>query len=598
MLVKKKYTVLDTLIICFKCNPVSCCGVFILVIIGALLPSALLIFNSRFIDSALSYVAMKKNFNVVLVNILKITIVLAIIYFYTILIRIMKEKINIGLRAKFYKQVVERTVYLKYEYIENGETCDLMNRIINWPGLPTIENAFDHMINVVSHAIYILGLTGTIWSTSWWLIPISFIGAIPLLIGSYFMSKEIYIKVRWNSELARKSDYIEFNVLRGRELAAERSLFQYSNYFNNQFESYFMKSVNIEADVRRKWLILNKIFTAIVVTICIASTFILLDYLQQEKITLGVFISLVTVLFQLENMMSEQIPDLICSLTEDQEYMNDFTKFMELEEECIDNEEYPEQMENIQTLEFKNVFFKYPGTDRYILNGISFTLHKGKHYAIVGKNGSGKSTLTKLMLGLYDINKGEILINGKNLNEFKKGQIYSFFSIVYQDFAQYAIKIRDNIGIGNLKEMDNMDKINVAAENAGIKTVIDKLEKGMDTSLGKVLDDGIDFSGGQWQRIAIARSLMRDNTLRILDEPTSALDPLEESRLYKQYAEISKDSTTVFISHRLGSTKLADEILVIDNGKLIAQGNHEDLMQDCELYKTMFNTQREWYHGK
>ena len=167
------------------------------------------------------------------------------------------------------------------------------------------------------------------------------------------------------------------------------------------------------------------------------------------------------------------------------------------------------------------------------MNGVSFNIEKGLHYAIVGKNGSGKSTLTKLMLGLYDIDDGEILINGKNIKLYSKEQLYSFFSIVYQDFARYSISIKDNIGLGDKENADNMEKIESVAEYAGIKEIIDDLEEGYETPLGKVLEGGIDFSGGQWQRIALARSLMKEQAVRILDEPTSALDPLEESRFIK-----------------------------------------------------------------
>lgn len=258
--------------------------------------------------------------------------------------------------------------------------------------------------------------------------------------------------------------------------------------------------------------------------------------------TLGLFISVVTAIFQLEGT---KIPSLISFLSEDKEYWKDVTKFMELEEENIS------QMQSmkprvIETLELKDVYFKYPGTSKMILKGISFKLEKGLHYAIVG---SGKSTLTKLMLGLYEVDKGEILINGKNIKEYTKKEVYEFFSLAYQDYAQYAIPVKDNIGIGNVKEMDNEEKINLAASLAGIKEDIDHLPKGMETPLGKVLDEGVDISGGQWQRIAFARSLMGDNTVRILDEPTAALDPLEESKLYSKYKQISKNDTTVFISH-------------------------------------------------
>lgn len=591
---KRKYGLIDMFIICIKNNPIECIIILILTVIGALLPSLLISLNSDFIDRVLVYAKKKTDFNQVLINIIKIISTLAYMYFYTIIVQLINERVNIGLKNKFNSLVIERSIRLKYEYIENSESCDLINRVLNYPGLITVQNIFLHMFSCISLITYFLGLIIIVWRISWWYIPLLLISAIPLFITSYFMSKDVYNNVRWNSELARKSNYIEFDILRGRDLAAERTLFGYTRYFNNKFESYFIRAVNLEAKILKKWLIVNKILTVIIVSVCIFITFITLGSLKENSITLGVFIAIITAIFQLESVLTTQIPDLVSVLSEDSEYTKDFTKFMALEEEDTIQEKRNTK-ESIQTIEFKDVYFKYPGTEQMILNGVSFKIEKGKHYAIVGRNGSGKSTLTKLLLGLYKVDRGEILINGKNMNDYTNGEIYSLYSIVYQDYVQYSISTKDNIGIGNMEQRNDLKKINEVAELAGIKDVIDQLPEGMNTPLGKVLDDGVDLSGGQWQRVALARSLMKERTVRILDEPTSALDPLEESRLYKKYAEISKDNTTIFISHRLGSTKLADKIFVLDQGKLIEIGNHNELMQKRGLYREMFNTQKEWY---
>lgn len=590
----KKYSLIDTVIICCKINYLAFCGVFLLTIIGALIPSVLVVMNSNFIDAALTYVKERSNFNEVMVSIIKISLTLAVLYFYTIGIQILYDRIDIGLKGKFYDKFIERSVHLKYKYIENGKTCNLINRVLNNPGLETIQQTFTHMVSGISIVVYLVGLAVTLWKISWWIIPFLVVISIPLIFSSNLMSKEVYNNVRWNSELARKSNYIEFDMLRGRELAPERCLFGYTKYFNDKFENYFMKAVNLERKIRKKWLIINQMLTAVIIACCVLVPLILLGQLKEGTITLGLFISVVTAIFQLEAVLTTSIPNIISVLSEDNEYMKDITKFMELEEEIFIQKK---SVKNncIETLEFKDVYFKYPETTKMILKGISFKLEKGVHYAIVGKNGSGKSTLTKLMLGLYEIDKGEILINGINLHEYTRQEVYELFSCVYQDFAQYAIPVKDNIGIGNTKEMYYQEKINQAASLAGIKEDIDKLPKRMDTPLGKVLDEGVDISGGQWQRIALARSLMRDNTVRILDEPTSALDPLEESKLFSKYKQISKNDTTIFISHRLGSTKLADKIFVLNEGKLVEVGDHDGLMKKNGLYSEMFNTQKEWY---
>ncbi len=591
---KKKYGLIDVLTMCIKNNPLECILVLVLTIIGAVLPSTLIHLNSNFIDSALNYATGIGNYKDVGENIVKIIAALAYMHFYTIWVQVLNERVYIGLKSKFNPMMIEKCIRLRYEYIENTETCNLLNRVLDFPGLGTVHNIYVHICSGISLITYFVGLIFSVWDISWYLVPVVFISAVPLFFTTYFMSKDIYDNVRWNSELARKSNYLEFDVLRGRDKAAERTLFGYTSYFNNKFESYFLKAVKLETKIRKKWLIINKALTLIVITTCIYIAFILLNYLKNDVITLGVFIAVISVVFQIESVLTTQIPALISVLSEDCEYTKDLSQFMELDQEETKQEKGSAE-ESVQTIEFKNVYFRYPGTENMILKGVSFKLERGMHYAIVGRNGSGKSTLTKLLLGLYNVDQGEILINGRNINEYPKEEIYSLFSIVYQDYAQYAIPAKDNIGIGNMNELNDLDKINHAARLAGINDVIEQLPMGLNTPLGKVLEDGVDISGGQWQRVALARSLMRKNTVRILDEPTSALDPVEESRLYKKYSEISKDNTTIFISHRLGSTKLADKIFVFDGGKLIEQGNHNELMNDGGLYKEMFNTQKEWY---
>lgn len=590
----KRYSLIDTVILCFKVNPPAFCGVFLLTIIGAVIPSVLLVMNSALIDAALAYAAERTNFNEVISGLTKVAVTLAVLYFHTILIQLLYDRMDIGLKAGLHDKFIERSVHLKYEYIENGETCNLISRVLEKPGLAAIHQSFIHLAGGLSVIIYLAGLTAAIWEISWWIVPFLVMISVPLIFSANRMSKEVYNTVRWNSELARKSNYVEFDMLRGRDLAPERCLFGYTEYFNKQFETYFMKAVHLEDKIRRKWLIINQLLTAAVISGCVFTALLLFPQLKNGGMTLGLFISVVTAIFQLEGVLTTRIPALISFLSEDKEYWSDVTKFMALEREDVDVTQLKKPCA-VETLELRDVYFKYPGTSKMILKGVSLKLERGRHYAIVGKNGSGKSTITKLMLGLYDVNKGEILINGKNIKEYPKKEVYRFFSPVYQDYAQYAISVKDNIGIGNTEEMDNEEKIWLAADLAGIKGDIGRLPKGMETPLGKVLDEGVDLSGGQWQRVALARSLMREDTVRILDEPTAALDPLEESKLYGRYKQISKNDTTVFISHRLGSTKLADKIYVIDEGRVIEVGNHSELMKKEGLYSRMFNTQKEWY---
>lgn len=251
---------------------------------------------------------------------------------------------------------------------------------------------------------------------------------------------------------------------------------------------------------------------------------------------------------------------------------------------------------HFETLEFVNVSFKYPNTQKYILQNMSFKIESGKHYAFVGLNGAGKTTITKLITGLYDDFEGAILINGKSIREYTQVQIKSMCAVAYQDFAKYSISMKENIAIGDINRFDdNEANLSKAIKALELESLVEKLPQGLDTYLGKIKKSGVDLSGGQWQRIALARFMINRGPLRILDEPTAALDPVSESRLYEKFEQLCRGQTTIFISHRLSSIMLADEIFVLDQGRVVERGAHAELMSNHELYAQLYDSQRCWY---
>jgi len=210
----------------------------------------------------------------------------------------------------------------------------------------------------------------------------------------------------------------------------------------------------------------------------------------------------------------------------------------------------------------------------------------------VGVNGAGKTTLTKLLTGLYGQYEGEILLNGRDLRSYSQSELKSLYSLAYQDFARYFVSLKDTIALG---WPDREARLDATIHQVGLDDAVTELPKGANTPLGKILDEGTDISGGQWQRVAIARALVSPAPVRILDEPTAALDPISESDIYHEFKRMSQGVTTLFISHRLGSTLLADRIFVIGEGRVLEQGDHEELMALHGLYAEMYEAQRSWY---
>ncbi|MDF2541690.1 MAG: transporter ATP-binding protein [Herbinix sp.] len=303
---------------------------------------------------------------------------------------------------------------------------------------------------------------------------------------------------------------------------------------------------------------------------------------------------LATSTFDLAQMMSWRLTRITSELASHREYLRDLSAFSKLSEtDCVTLLPDP-LISEPNCIQFINVSFAYPDTDKMILKNLNLKLYAKKYYAFVGANGAGKSTITKLLTGLYDNYTGDILVDGISLRNITQPKRKAMFSVVYQDYAKYQISMKDSIGLGRVHGASEQEIRNVA--NAiGLNEVVTKLPYGLDTSLGKIRESSFDLSGGEWQRVAIARSILSQAPIHILDEPTAALDPVIESELYKLFGQISEGRTTIFITHRLGAARLADEILVIADGHVAEQGSHNELMNMGSIYFDMFEAQRGWY---
>ncbi len=247
------------------------------------------------------------------------------------------------------------------------------------------------------------------------------------------------------------------------------------------------------------------------------------------------------------------------------------------------------------SIEFKNVSYTYPKGENKVIDNVSFKIRAGERIALVGLNGAGKTTLTLLMSGIILPNEGEVLIDGHSLTEYNKDDLISLFSVVPQYYTILPLSIAENIA---LEEKDRIDcgKLNAAIEIAGLTQKISSLSEGIDTPLSKEFDsNAVDFSGGEMQRLLLARAVYRNARILILDEPTAALDPIAEDEIYKKYNEIAKDTTSVFISHRLASTRFCDRIFLLDNNRLAEVGTHDELMKLGGKYKELFDIQSRYY---
>lgn len=592
----RKYGLVDMIKIPLRCAPLSAVLMAVQSLIGGVVPAIQVIVTARFIDHAMGVLQGSMEITQIYLPLLGLLGLLAYQWLFYALIKFSQIRTELGLQRRFRTAVTDKRARLAYHHIENPDSWDLISRVAGG-AQGNIMSGYSNLLTIGAGALQVGGLFLLLARQVWWaaLLILSF--AIPLFALSMKSGRSIYEANREVSKYRRRYQYLS-QVLTGREAVDERLLFGYGEKLNDTWHERYEQAYQMEFSTRRRWFVRMKAGSVLTAIASMLAVLVLLGPVLAGTITVGMFISLVNAILGIVHLMSWQFTNCIDQLAGNREYLADLTKFANLEETADAQAVPAESIPVFESLEFRGVSFRYPGTERLILNNLSFTVEAGRHYALVGINGAGKSTIAKLIIGLYDNFEGEILLNGRSLREYTQSQLKALVNMVYQDFARYYVPMRDNIAIGRARLLGSRDsdaEIEQAAASVGLTDVIARLPQGLDTPLGRILHDGQELSGGEWQRVAMARAVFNPAPFTILDEPTAALDPISESRLYHEFEWISRGKTTIFISHRLGSTKLADEILVIDEGHVAEQGTHEELMQGQGIYAKMYDSQRGWY---
>lgn len=517
------------------------------------------------------------------------------------------RRIEMGLRRGFRSALTEKRARLEYRHVESPETADLLRRIAAGPQMESqpapeqgpVKQAFDDLLGLAAVAVRVVGIAVVLARLHWWIVPVMLAVTVPFVLVGIRSGKRLYGFERRVSRRRRRASYLSEEVLQGRAPAAERALFGFSGQLMTRWRTIFDSVVKLETLLNlRIWVRLKSaafMTTAGVVIAMLA----FLRPLQTGAIDVAFYVAGVMALLQAERVVAQELVMITSRLAQHREYFRDLTAFAALAETERALTRRPPAT-RFEALEFAGVQFTYPGTEEPVLKGVSFVLEAGRHYALVGANGSGKSTITRLMLGLYGPGGGAILINGTPIGEWPQDALNGLFGVVFQDFARYSLTLRDNVSLHlpaapETPATPETPAAPAVLQEAGLGGLLGELPRGADTPLGKVLPGGVDISGGQWQRLAMARSLATAAPVRILDEPTAALDPLAESEVYESFAQVAAGLTTLFISHRLGSTKIADRILVLDDGVIGESGSHDDLMRQDGRYAQMFRTQEHWY---
>nr|WP_204487909.1 ABC transporter ATP-binding protein [Caldicoprobacter guelmensis] len=394
------------------------------------------------------------------------------------------------------------------------------------------------------------------------------------------------------SENDRRSQYL-YNIMYDFAYGKELRILGIRDWIAELFKLYKERRLKIHREIRLKYfkagiadtlllLIREGIIYAYLISLVIAG-----------KLSIPDFTMYFTTIAQFASWFTNVIND-IAHIRAQNLYICDFRSFIEKQDIMASDDTVP-LPEGPYEFEFRNVSFKYPNSNTYIFKDLSIRIPAGQKLAIVGHNGAGKTTFVKLLCRLYDVTEGEILLNGINIKRFNREEYYKLFSVVFQDIKPLAFSVAENVAVCEKKNIDH-EKLKSALEQAGIWNKICSLKNGVDTSMLKILDDdGVEFSGGENQKIAIARALYKDAPIVVLDEPTAALDALAEYSIYMSFNRMVKNKTAIYISHRLASTRFCDAIAMFENGKLVEYGTHDELIALNGKYADMFTVQAKYY---
>lgn len=496
-----------------------------------------------------------------------------------------KISIQRRLNRKFNDEIIDKFNKISYECFERSDFKDTLSRMSDSPQ-DKIINIFIRTIKVVSTFISILSL-GLLFKKISILFTIAYFIIIVLLIFLDYKSMNM-MNTMFNNQSGKERKLSYYNtLLSNKDSLFELKIFGAIDYIrkNWKFQKKQVLKERINVTVKSQKYFLFSSFCILLWVILI--TVILVNGIITKKITLAIFVSL---LGSAESILTitETLSYDISTLSQNHHLLEHYNKFMKFPE-IHENEYVTIDFSNIE-IEFKNVSFIYPNTSKKILDNLSFKINSGEHIALVGENGSGKSTIVKLLSRLYTPNEGEILINGINLNNISSFQLRKLVSGVFQDYVKYHLSLRENVGLGNIEEINNDNLIINSLKKSGFI-----YDYGLETNFGKIENNSIDLSGGEWQKLAIARAYISTANIFILDEPTSALDPISENYIYSSFVKALDSKTCLIISHRLGIAKYADKIFVLKDGKILETGKHNELISKKGFYAKMYSSQQSWY---
>jgi ATP-binding cassette subfamily B protein len=447
---------------------------------------------------------------------------------------------------------------------------------------------------LVQQAITTITLSVSIMLFSPWLMLLLIAGVVPAFLGESHFAFLGYAKNFRQTPMRRQLDYLR--ILGGsKEAAKELKLFGLKNFLRQRFTRISDHIYEENISLSRRKLIAGT-FLSMIGTAGYYSAYVFVIWRTLAgALTIGTLTFLAGAIQQASSNI-EQIFSTFAGIGDQALFLTDLLAFFEMKPTIQSKPNaLPTPRPIVRGVEFRNVSFCYPGNPRRVIDHINFQLHTNERLALIGENGQGKTTIVKLITRLYDPTEGQILLDGVDLREYDLEDLHREIGVIFQDFMRYEMTARENIAIGRIEEIDNLELVKSAAEKSMADQTIRRLSGGYDQMLGRRFEQGVDLSGGEWQKVALARAYLRDAQLLILDEPTAALDARSEFEVFHRFSELTAGKMALFISHRFSTVRSADRILVLENGKIAEEGTHDQLASMGGRYAEMFEMQASSY---
>lgn len=490
------------------------------------------------------------------------------------------------------ERIMKKVCKIRLHYFDDRESQKKI-RFVKHGLSGKISSVTEAVLTALRSVVTFITATLILLNTNRVIALIVVVTTIPSILLERMRTERYYDLNQWQSYEGQMQRYLSFILIK-RKYIKEMRFYQLYDYMQKKYDDSVtemskqqMKIVKIYFFAGLGTSILT--FGAVIVSLAIISSEIFTGTAQ-----IGAFMLVYNCVRNMQNEL-RTIFSGFNTIGDKGRYLEDFETVMNFEEEDVSDTGSTEDEDIIIT--FDHVSFAYPGMDREVLQDVSLTIRPGEKIAIVGENGSGKSTFVSLLTGLYSPTKGRILINGEDISK-KLGLLRKKLSCTMQDYIQHQDTLAENVLIGDLQHPHSAKGVQEAFIKADMTEYVAELPDKENTYLGNLYKESTNLSGGQWQKLAMARNLLKEKAgIMLMDEPTAALDPLAESKLYHEFSKLTQDKTVILISHRLGATRLADRVLVFDNGKVVEDGTHEELLKNDKLYTKMYQAQAKWYVG-